>query len=190
MSKKSQSSTTASEAASAQAQATSPLEKSVEEYFGDLDANFINLKQIEDDTFQYHAQDVLIQSHWELPLVIQYPNSVVQYKFASSPVSFTICSNCIYADSLFQLVQGDLSFGIMFVAALEEGQTEDDIEVETFEPVMRTNSGEEMVEGDLEIDSGVIFFIWDNDFDWFSNKYLSYTIQVKQVRRISLFIGE
>jgi hypothetical protein len=74
-----------------------------------------------------------------------------------------------------------LSFGILFVPALEEGQTEDDIDVETLEPVMRTTSGDEMIEGDLDVDVGVIFFLWDNDFDWFSNKYLSYTIQVKQV---------
>jgi hypothetical protein len=135
---------------------------SISDYFHNMDAEFINIKQVEDDTFQYHAQDVLIQSHWELPIVIQYPNSVISYKFASSP--------------------GDLSFGIMFVPAMEEGQTEDDIDVETLEPVMRTTSGDEMIEGDLDVDAGVIFFLWDNDFDWFSNKYLSYTIQVKQVR--------
>ena len=70
----------------------------------------------------------------------------------------------------------------MFVPALEDGQHEEDIEVETLEEMMRTNSGEEMIEGELSLDiEGVLFFMWDNDFDWLANKYLSYSIQIKQV---------
>jgi hypothetical protein len=75
-----------SSSSSASASATAPLEKSNAEYFRDMDAEFMGIKQIEDDTFQYHAQDVLIQNHWELPIVIQNPNSYISYKFASSPV--------------------------------------------------------------------------------------------------------
>ena len=56
------------------------------EYFAELDKDFLKLNRIDDDLYQYHAQDVLIQSHWELPLVIQCPNSTINYKFASSPV--------------------------------------------------------------------------------------------------------
>lgn len=71
----------------------------------------------------------------------------------------------------------------MFVAALEEGQDENDLEVETIEEMVRTTSGTEMQEGSFELPvEGVLFFVWDNSFDWSANKKLSYSIEVIQVK--------
>lgn len=57
------------------------------------------LLQTTDDVFVYNATDVLVQSTWELPIVIQWPQSHVTFEFTSQP--------------------GEISFGIMFVAAPE-----------------------------------------------------------------------
>jgi hypothetical protein len=70
----------------------------------------------------------------------------------------------------------------MFVPALEEGQSESDLEVETIVDMYRTNSSREVIDGIFELPGeGVIFFLWDNMFDWVSSKNLTYSIEVKQV---------
>lgn len=70
----------------------------------------------------------------------------------------------------------------MFVAAMEEGQHEQDLEVETIEELVRTTSGTELIDGSFVAPlEGVLFFLWDNTFDWTANKYLSYSISVEQV---------
>lgn len=87
------------------------------EYFKSLDRDFINLSKINDDVFTYNATDVLVQSSWELPIVIQCPGSTVEFEFCSNPT--------------------EISFGIVFVAAPEEGQNENDLEIETVEEMSK-----------------------------------------------------
>ncbi len=120
--------------------------------------------------FVYNASDVLVQSIWELPIVIQWPDSIVSYKFTSQ--------------------HGDISFGIMFVAAPEEDNPEvEDLEVETVEDVNRVPSSSEPIEGSFQVPyEGVIFFLWDNNYDWSSIKKISYHIEVKQVRDLHFVI--
>lgn len=122
--------------------------------------------QTQDTTYVYNATDVLVQTTWELPIVVQYPESTVQFEFCSNP--------------------GDISFGIVFVAAPEEGQDPDDLEIETVEEMGLVRSNLEAISGSFEVPcEGVIFFMWDNNFDWSATKQISYLIEVTQVSKRS-----
>lgn len=61
----------------------------------------------------YKAKDVLVQTTWELPIIIQYPDTRVIYDFSTA--------------------QGDVGFGIMFIPALEPGETLEDVGTEEIE---------------------------------------------------------
>lgn len=130
-----------------------------EEFFADLDRDFINIKRLTDDNFCYKASDVLVQDTFELPILINFPGSRIKFSFSSK--------------------LGDLCFGIMFVPALEEGQGEDDLRVQVLDEVGRVPCHNDTIEGEFEPPSeGVIFFTWDNTFDWYTNKKLAYNIEV------------
>lgn len=135
---------------------------SLRDYFQNKDKDFIGINKVVDEIFTYNATDVLVQAIWELPIVIQWPESVVNYKFTTQ--------------------HGDISFGVMFVAAPEEDDPEvEDLEVETVEEISRVPSSTDSIEGSFQVPyEGVIFFLWDNNFDWSSVKKLSYHIEVKQ----------
>jgi hypothetical protein len=136
-------------------------EYTLQDYFHDFDRDFINIDKAENETFQYKSTDVLIQSHWELPIIVTWPKSKISFEFSSK--------------------NGDLSFGIFFVPALEEGQEESELEVESIEDLYRTESGSQTIKGFFDLPmEGVIFFMWDNAFDYFANKQLSYKIDVMQ----------
>lgn len=92
-------------------------------------------------------------------------------------------SNCLICFVVCDLaLQGDLNFSILFVAALDENAPESELDVETLQDMYRTNSGSELIEGNFDIPTeGVLFFLWDNKFDWSANKQLSYSITVSQV---------
>lgn len=123
-----------------------------------------NLIQIQDETFTYNATNIIVQSTFELPIVLQYPESTVEFEFLTEPT--------------------DISFGIMFVAAPRENQSENDLQIETVEDMRVVNCVVEPISGSFEVPcEGVIFFMWDNSYDWSSNKEISYTIQVKQVKK-------
>jgi hypothetical protein len=62
----------------------------LQEYFQELDKELIGIDKITDDIFEYHAKDVLIQSHWELPIIVQYPNSTITFEFSSTYVSLLL----------------------------------------------------------------------------------------------------
>jgi hypothetical protein len=133
----------------------------MEEYFRDLDHEFINIDKVEDETFHYKATDVLVQSTWELPLIIQWPGSKINFEFSTQ--------------------RGDIQFGIVFVAALEDNQNQDDVEVETIEEMSRHRSDIEPIVGSFEPPcEGVVFFLWDNTYDWSAVKNLSYSVEVFQ----------
>ena len=52
--------------------------------FKSLDKEFINLDRIIDETFYYKGADVLVQSTWELPIIIQWPGSTIKFEFSTS----------------------------------------------------------------------------------------------------------
>ena len=130
--------------------------------FNSLDTDHHNIKQLFDETFTYKAGDVLISGLMELPIVIQWPESVIKFEFLTTG--------------------GDIDFGILFVAALAEGQSEDDLKVETLDEVGRVPSQTEVISGEFMVPSeGVVFLVWDNKYDWFvPNKKLSYSIELFQ----------
>lgn len=53
-------------------------------YFENLDREYINISRITDDTFVYKGADVLVQSTWELPIIIQWPESTVKFEFSTA----------------------------------------------------------------------------------------------------------
>lgn len=136
---------------------TTPVSK----LFPRLDADFIDIKSIHNDSYTYKASDILIQSTWELPIIIQWPNSTIKFEFT------TKC--------------GDICFGIVFVPALDEGQTEADVQVIVLDEMGRVPSEYETITGEFQPPcEGVVFFMWDNKFDWYANKKLAYSIDVFQ----------
>ncbi len=105
---------------------------------------------------------MLVQSTWELPIVIQWPESSVKFEFSCTP--------------------SDITFGVVFVAAPEEDQDVDDLEIETIEEMALVNSENGSVTGSFDVPcEGVVFFLWDNKYDWTANKKISYLIEVMQV---------
>ena len=53
-------------------------------YFENLDKEFINISRIVDEKFIYKGADVLVQSTWELPIIIQWPESTVKFEFSTT----------------------------------------------------------------------------------------------------------
>lgn len=103
----------------------------------------------------------MVQTAWELPILIQWPESIVEYEFTSK--------------------LGDISFGVIFASAPLEGQDPESLEFEAIEEVERVQSESGTITGSFEVPSeGVVFFLWDNTYDWMSNKQISYVINVKQ----------
>ena len=130
-------------------------------FFEELDKEFIHCKSTEDDRFIYQGKDVLVQSTWELPIIIQWPNSTIKFDFSTS--------------------RGGIEFGIVFVPATEEDPQNVELDVETIEEMTRVRSDLEHVAGTFQPPcEGVVFFLWDNAYDWSAVKKLSYTVEVHQ----------
>jgi len=69
----------------------------------------------------------------------------------------------------------------MFIAALEENQPEEDMQAEVIDEMAIVESHIKSYSGEfIPRCEGVIFFIWDNSHDWWSNKHISYTIELAQ----------
>ena len=127
-----------------------------------LDKQFNNIEKVTNDTLFFKGKDVLVQSTWELPIVVQLPGSRIHFEFTSS--------------------MGDIMFGIVFVAAADEGESDEDMQTEVIDEMGRVLSHEQAYFGSFEPRSeGVVFFVWDNTHDWYSNKNISYTIEMQQV---------
>jgi hypothetical protein len=143
---------------------------STSEFFEDLDREFTNLKTIEDETFRYKGADVVVQGTWELPIIIQWPGSSINFEFSTKG--------------------GGIEFGIVFVPALEDDQDQDELNVETVEEMSRVRSDAEKIEGTFSPPSeGVVFFLWDNTYDWTAVKKLSYSVDVFQVSTFIIHEG-
>ena len=72
-------------------------------FFENLDKEFIGLDRIVDETFYYKGADVLVQSTWELPIIIQWPGSTLKFEFST-------------AQGLFQLIQiATLDYPVMSI---------------------------------------------------------------------------
>ena len=134
---------------------------STSEFFKQLDSEFIGVKTIEDETFHYNGKDVRVTNTWELPIIIQWPESSIQFEFSTR--------------------QGGIEFGIVFVPATDEENPNANLEVETIEEMTRVRSDISKVSGSFQPRSeGVVFFLWDNAYDWSSAKKLNYSVDVFQ----------
>ena len=116
-------------------------------FFSELDEEFHGISSLEDGRFTYQAREVLVQSTWELPIIIQWPKSSIQFTFTTA--------------------QGGVEFGIVFVpATVEQNQTEN-LQMETIEEMIRVRSDLAPVSGTFQPPcEGVVFFLWDNAYDW------------------------
>ena len=131
------------------------------EFFRQLDDEFIDIKTVKDDTFVYKGKDVRVNSTWELPIIIQWPGSSIDFEFTTA--------------------SGGIEFGIVFVPATDDEQNQDELQVETIEEMTRVRSDLERISGSFTPPSeGVVFFIWDNIYDWSAVKHLSYSVDVFQ----------
>ena len=131
------------------------------DFFAQLDTEFINVKTIEDETFHYNGKDVRVTNTWELPIIIQWPESSIQFEFSTR--------------------QGGIEFGIVFVPATDDEHPNADLEVETIEEMTRVRSDLSKISGSFQPRSeGVVFFLWDNAYDWSSTKKLNYSVHVFQ----------
>jgi len=179
-----------------------------EVFFRDFDNEFINRKTLDDETLTYTGNDVLVQKTWELPVIVQWPGSTIEYEFSTA--------------------RGGIEFGIAFVPAVdeedeawrrekkrkqgkrarvypdddddlldantaadgdgdeeeEEEEEEDDddaVEVQMLQEMSRVRSDLTKQAGTVRPPSeGVLFFVFDNVYDWSGVKKLSYTVKVHQ----------
>jgi len=128
----------------------------------------VNIKDISNHTYTYTATNVVLQpgKTFEVPIILSFPNCKVNFEFATDPEV--------------------IKFGICFVAALEEGQTRDDIEVEMIEEMENVAcSLTAPVVGSFDCKcEGVVFFMFENESSWegggSSRKELTYLIEVHQ----------
>lgn len=134
--------------------------------FAHLDANHQGLKSIDDETFVYRATEVAVKNAWELPIIIQYPDSTVEFEFTCTP--------------------GEISFGVMFVPAPEDDKdiAPEDIEIEMVEEMTSVECNINPITGSYQVPcEGVLFFVWENttaDQIWPTPKQISYDIEVQQ----------
>lgn len=60
-------------------------ELALSEFFFNLDNDFHDIQKTTDDTFAYNATGVQVQNTWELPIVVQWPNSTIKFRFSTRP---------------------------------------------------------------------------------------------------------
>jgi hypothetical protein len=155
--------------------------KETNNMFRDLDKYFIGnkLPPLGDEDFKYSATGLEVNKRLEVPIIIQSPNTTLTYEFRAEP--------------------SYIKFGVTFVAALREGETVDDLEVETVEELRLINSAPKYsgavdeagndihysYQGSFTIgDEGIVFLIFDIDDSWSlfntGTNTLTYNVKVKQ----------
>jgi hypothetical protein len=136
---------------------------STQELFRELDYDYIGLRKLGDETYTYRAIDVRVQDTLELPIIIQWPDSVINFEFTIKPT--------------------DVYFSIYFVAAPENDSERhyfSEVEIETVKDKEKVTC-DEVTEGTYKPPcEGVVFFVWDNTHDWSAIKNVSYKIEVNE----------
>lgn len=132
-----------------------------EEFFRELDYDYLGLRKLTDETYIYKAIDVKIQDALELPIIIQWPESTINFEFTIKPT--------------------EIYFSIYFVAAPETDSDRlhySEIDIETVKDKEKVTC-DELTEGTYKPPcEGVVFFVWDNSSDWSAMKNVSYKIEV------------
>lgn len=73
----------------------------------------IPVLNMEDDSFRYTATGMLVQKSMEIPIIVQWPDSTFEFTFSSEP--------------------SNIKFGISFIAAVEEDEDIEDVDIEVIE---------------------------------------------------------
>lgn len=130
--------------------------------FQSLDAPFIRYDKKKVDPIVWQAKDFVVLAKHEVK-VPSVAGSTVKYSFST--------------------VNGDISFGLQYMTSSNV--------VEVIRETMREPSDVEPIKGSFKADyDGVFIFIFDNTFSWFTDKLLSYNIQLFQVCRLFFYFLE
>jgi hypothetical protein len=120
--------------------------------FQSLDAPFIRYDKKKVDPIVWQAKDFVVLAKHEVK-VPSVAGSTVKYSFST--------------------VNGDISFGLQYMTSSNV--------VEVIRETMREPSDVEPIKGFFKADyDGVFIFIFDNTFSWFTDKLLSFNIQLFQ----------
>ena len=121
--------------------------------FHNLDAPFLQ--------YDKHKVDPILWQAKEFPVQIRHEVKVPAV--AGSTVKFT-----------FLTVNGDINFSLQYITNTNM--------VEVIREPIREPSHVEPIKGSYKADYDVVFtFIFDNSYSWFTDKLLSYNIQLIQV---------
>lgn len=121
--------------------------------FRALDAPFLRYDRNRVEPIVWQAQDFLLTQRHEVR-VPALPGSNIKFTFSTK--------------------QGDISFGLHFITPMDH--------VEVIREPMREPSDVEPIKGSYNADyEGIFVLIFDNSFSWFTDKLLSYNIQLIQV---------
>lgn len=129
--------------------------------FHNLDAPFIRYDKNKTEPIVWQAKDFVVQTHHEVK-VPSVAGSTLKYSFST--------------------VNGDISFSLQFMTN-NHGNNQNVVEV--IRESIREPSDVEPIKGSYKADyDGVFIFIFDNSYSWFTDKLLTYNIQLLQVCRV------
>jgi hypothetical protein len=129
---------------------------SLGQLFHNLDTPFLRYDKDKVDPIVWHTKEFVVQYKHEVK-VPSVAGSTVKYKFSTT--------------------NGDINFGLQFITSAALGNL-----TEIIREPMREPSDVEPIKGSYKADyDGVFIFIFDNTFSWFTDKLLSYEIQLIQV---------
>ena len=125
-----------------------------------MDAPFLRYDKNRVEPIVWQAKDFYIQFKHEVK-VPAIAGSIVKFEFYTK--------------------QGDISFGLQFVTS---GNL-----IEVIRETSREPSDIEPIKGSYKAEyDGVFIFIFDNSYSWFTDKELTYSIQLLQVCTFYIFI--
>ena len=128
--------------------------------FHSLDTPFLNFNKNKADPISWQAKDFVVQTRHEVK-VPSVAGSTVKYSFST--------------------INGDISFALYFLT------NKDNLTVtEVIREPLREPCDVEPIQGTYKADyDGVFLFVFDNSYSWFTDKLLTYSIQLLQVRPCS-----
>mmetsp|Transcript_9341 Transcript_9341/g.14086 ORF Transcript_9341/g.14086 Transcript_9341/m.14086 type:complete len:438 (+) Transcript_9341:199-1512(+) len=104
-------------------------------------------------SFKCNGSHINVNKEWLLPLPIAAPYSTVSYEFCTE--------------------NGDINFSIAFISI------DGDEEIVVYPE--RVCSDIETISGSCQLNcAGTLVFMWDNSYSWFTNKLLTYIVNIEQ----------
>lgn len=133
----------------------------INSFFKDFDSNFCitSVKSLLKTTpIVFNCTEVLVQSQLDLPIPMTSGSEVVVQ---------------------FSTTNGDISFSMHFASSI--ASSEEDSSMDTMVESTRVSSDVTPYTNTFKATKdGTLLLIWDNSFSWFTSKYLTYTIELRQ----------